>query len=171
MTYADVCARALRMAPIRLFPTASSPLRRHRCGPHTTAFMSSYYYMCVLMLLYVSSCYYICVLIPLYVSSSYYICVLLPYICAPPLPPRSSGIHVSSSSCIFLSSYYCTCVLILHACALPPPPRSLLRHTYVSSFSCISVLILLHMCPHTTCVCRTASSTLRRHTGCRWGRQ
>jgi hypothetical protein len=44
--------------------------------PHTTTYVSSYYY-CVLILLYVSSYYYTCFLILLYASSFYYICVLI----------------------------------------------------------------------------------------------
>ena len=44
--------------------------------PHTTMCVSSYYYMCVLILC-VSSYYYICVLILLYVSAYYYTCGLI----------------------------------------------------------------------------------------------
>jgi hypothetical protein len=42
--------------------------------PHTTAYVSSYYYIFVLILLHVSSYYYICVVIRLYVCSYCYIC-------------------------------------------------------------------------------------------------
>ena len=51
--------------------------------PHTTTYVSSSYYICVLMLvymsttIYVSSYYYMCPHTTLYVSSSYYICVLM----------------------------------------------------------------------------------------------
>ncbi len=38
----------------------------HMC-PHTTTYVSPYYYVCVLILLHVSSYYYICVLILLYI--------------------------------------------------------------------------------------------------------
>ena len=94
-----------------------------RVTGNITEYVSSYYYICVLILLYmcphtticVSSYYYICVLILLHVSSFYY---------------------VSS-----YSSYYYMCVLIL-LCISP--------HTtiYLSSFYYICVLMLLYMCPH-----------------------
>jgi hypothetical protein len=108
--------------------------------PHTT--------ICVLILLHMCPHGTVCVLILLYVSSYYYICVLLLYICVSPPPPRSSGIHVSSSSCISVR-------ILLHM--RPHTTRvcltassTLLRHTCVSSFSCISVLILLHVSSYHT---------------------
>jgi len=56
----------------------------HMC-PHTTTYPSSYYYICILMLLhmsiYVSSYCYIFVLILLCVSSCYYVCLKLLYMC------------------------------------------------------------------------------------------
>ncbi len=53
--------------------------------PLTTMYVSSYYYICVLILLYmcphiticVSSCYYMCPHTTMYVSSYYYVCVLI----------------------------------------------------------------------------------------------
>jgi hypothetical protein len=52
--------------------------------PHTTLYVSSYYYICPHTTIYVSSYYYICVLIlymcrhaPRYLSSYYYTCVLM----------------------------------------------------------------------------------------------
>jgi hypothetical protein len=86
------------------------PHTLHMC-PHTT----------ILILLCVSSCY--------YVSSYYYICVLiLLYI-------LSSSYHMCPHTTLYLSSYY----------YMGP-------HTtiYVSSYYYVCVLILLHMCPHTT---------------------
>jgi hypothetical protein len=92
--------------------------------PHTTIYVSAYYYICVLhTTTYVSSYYYICVLILLHVSSYYYTCVVIP-------------LHVSSFD--YMRRHTTACVLILlHA----QPPVS---------YTTTCVLILLHMCPHTT---------------------
>jgi hypothetical protein len=106
--------------------------------PHTTLYVSAYYYICVRILLYVPSCYvsldyYICVLMLLrmcphttiYASAYYYMC---PHTAMCP----HTNIHVSSyillCMSIYVSAYYNVCVLISYVC----------------------VLILLHMCPHTT---------------------
>jgi len=100
-------------------------------------YASSYYYICVLILIYVcpytaivfSYCY-ICVLILLYMCphtaidvSSYYACVL---ICV--LMLQHILLYMYPHTAIYVSSYYSVCVLIC-------------------------VLMLQHMCPHEICMC------------------
>jgi hypothetical protein len=75
--------------------------------PHTTIYVSSYYYICGLILLYVSSYYYICVLILLYVSSYYYICVVI-------------LLSVSSHYYMCPHTTYYMCVLIMVPCCRRP---------------------------------------------------
>jgi len=106
----------------------------YRC-PHPATYVSSYFYICVLILLhmcphtstYVSSSCYICVLILLHmcphttlnVSSSCYMCVLI--------------------SVIYASAYYYTC---------RHPATRAHAAIYASAYYYICVLILLYMCPH-----------------------
>ena len=92
--------------------------------------------------IYVSTSYYLCVLILLYVCSHPTICVLILYMC-----PHT--VHVSS--------YYYTCVLILlnvcpHTTICVLILLCVCPHTtiHVSSYYYIHVLILLYTCPHTT---------------------
>jgi hypothetical protein len=138
-----VCGRMLRMSS-----------RTSGMGSRTSGMcvhVSSYYYICVLILLYmcphtttmyVSSCYYVCVLILLYmcphttiyVSSYCCICVLilLLYMCPHATMYVSSYYYMCPHTTIYVSSYYYICILIL---------------LYVSSYYYICVLILLYMCP------------------------
>ncbi len=81
-----------------------------RTLPYTTTYVSSYYCICVLILLYMCPHTAICVLILLYVSS-----VL------PQQPQRNIAMLPLPYTTIYMSSYYCICVLIL-------------LYTYVSSY-------------------------------------
>ncbi len=98
--------------------------------PHTTTYVSSYYYICVLVLLHM------CPHTTTYVSSDYNICVLiLQHMC------------LHTTICVLILQYMCPhttiCVLILlYMC----PHTSI----YVSSYYYICVLVLLYVCPHTT---------------------
>jgi hypothetical protein len=100
--------------------------------PHTPIYVSSYSYICVLILLYM------CPHTPIYVSSYSYICVLiLLYMC-----PHTA---------IYVSSYCYICVLILlymcpHTLILLGETR---ERTPQQPDTAICVLILLYMCPHT----------------------
>ncbi len=76
LTRHTACCRALSLM--------SAHLQKVCMCPHTTTYVSSYYYVCVLVLLYicvlvllVSSHYYMCPHTTIYVSSFYYICVLI----------------------------------------------------------------------------------------------
>jgi hypothetical protein len=117
--------------------------------PHTTK--------CVLILLYVSSYYYICVLIllhmcphrlqgqrvrELYVSSYYYMCPHTTTICVLIL------LHMCPHTTTYVSSYYYICVLIGFKDSVSENYTFVLILLYVSSYYYICVLILLHMCPH-----------------------
>jgi hypothetical protein len=119
--------------------------------PHTTIYVSSYCYICVLILLYM------CPHTAIYVSSYFYICVLiLLYMCphTENLEPAFGSLQVPPTSAIcllYVSSYYNICVLILlYMC-----PHTAI---YVSSYCYICVLILRTSCtrillcirPHTT---------------------
>ena len=80
--------------------------------PRDTISASSYYYVCVLILL--SSYYNMCPHTAICVSSNYYIFVLiLLYMC----PHTTMYIHILLYMCphttTYVSSYYCICVLIL----------------------------------------------------------
>jgi hypothetical protein len=103
--------------------------------PHTAIYVSSYYYISVLILLSICPHTAICVLITIHVSSYYYILVLIP---------------------LYVSSYYYTCVLILlYMCPHPA--------IFVSSYYHIRVLILLHVPSYNyICVLRTCDSFDRR---------
>ena len=69
-------------------------------------YVSSYHYICVLMLLCVSSYYYVCVLILRYTCAHTTICVSSYYMC-----PHTT-IYVSSS-------YYICVLILLHMCPHP----------------------------------------------------
>ncbi len=112
--------------------------------PHTAIYVSSYCYICVLILvlcmcphtsiMYVSSYCYICVLIlPHLCPSYYYLCVVIVLSMCP------------HTTMMYVSSYCYICVRILLLCMCPHTA------TYVSSYYYyVCVLILLSMCPHTT---------------------
>ena len=127
--------------------------------PYTTIYVSSFYY--------VSSYHYICVLILpcvlilLYVVAVYVLTGTKVQILTPEELQREKMCpHTTTyaSSSFHVSSYYSTCVLILlcmcphttvlvssYYCECPHPA------VHASSYYCISsVLILLHMDPHTT---------------------
>jgi hypothetical protein len=106
---------------------------------HTTIYVSSHYYICVLILLHprqegsgtrcicVRILLYMCPHTTIYVSSFYYICVLiLLYMC-----PHTT---------IYASSY----------CYIRAPGAVVASAVYVSAYYYICVLILLYMWPHTT---------------------
>ncbi len=104
-------------------------------------YVSSYYYICVLILLYVSSYYHIYVLILLYVSSYYYICVLiLLYMC--PHARRVRGESRRSSyythTTIYVSSYYYICVLILGGSGVSHDDRVVAAHRPGTHFTCFT---------------------------------
>ena len=100
-------------------------------------YVSSYYHICVLVLIYVcpytmyvSSYYYVCVLILLYVSSCYYICVLiLLYMC-----PHTTK-YVSS----YVYSCYNICVLMKSACVFK-------KNRYVCLPVCLPTTKQISMC-------------------------
>jgi hypothetical protein len=95
---------------------------------HTPIYVSSYDYICVLILLCVLIRLYMCPHTTIYVSSYYYICVLIRlYMC----PHTAICVLIR----LYVSSYCYMC------------PHTTI---YVSSYDCICVLILLYMCPHTT---------------------
>jgi hypothetical protein len=101
--------------------------------------------ICVLILQYVSSYHYVCVLILLnmcphttvYLSSIqyYYACVLI-LLC---MCPRAA---------MYLSTYYYSVVIPLYIC--PHTTIHVSTFYYMCPRSTICVLILLHMCPHST---------------------
>jgi hypothetical protein len=100
--------------------------------PHTTRYVSSYYYMCPHTSIYARSferAHTVCPHTIIYVSSYYYICVLI----------------LLYTTCVlilqYVSSYYYMCHHT-NICVL------ILLH--VSAYYYICVLILLYMCPHTT---------------------
>ena len=105
----------------------------HCMCPHTDRFVSAYYYICVLMLLYM------CSYATVHVSSYYYVC---PHTAMCP----HTAISVSLYYLVHLPSYYCISVLILvvYTCVLillylcPHSP------IYVSSYCYSCVLILLY---------------------------
>jgi hypothetical protein len=128
--------------------------------PHTTKYVSLYYYICVLILLYM--CPHTLTAIVNHRSHTIYV---LSYYCIYP----HTTIYVSSYSqgdsesphsyyiCVLILLYMCPhttiCVLILlYMC--PHTLRAIVNHRihtiYVFSYNCICVLILLCMCPHTT---------------------
>jgi hypothetical protein len=122
--------------------------------PHTTMYVSSqhyvssYYYICVLILLYLSSYYYICPHTTICVSSYYYICVLiLLYVCPQTLPILSptQTLLVRACTAIYVSSnYYIRVHILLYVSAYLPQ----IPHNLVVLFFC--VLIPLYVCAHTT---------------------
>jgi hypothetical protein len=102
-------------------------------------YVSSYYYICVLILVYMCphtciyvsashTCIYMCQELLIYVSGATDTCVLILLYISP-----HTTIYVSGATDV--SSYYYICLLIL---------------LYVSRATDICVLILLYMCPHTT---------------------
>jgi hypothetical protein len=111
-----------------------------RCVPVLRAY--------VLMLLYVSSCYYICVLMLRYIFVLMLLCTRTIYVtshyCMCPhttelMSPRRLYMCPHPAECVssyyYVSSHYYMC---LHTAI------------YVSSYYCICVLMLLYKCPHTT---------------------
>ncbi len=90
------------------------PLILHMC-PHNTKYVSSYYYMCP----HTTTC----VLIPCLLALGIYMCYVSAY-------------HPSS-----LLGYICVLILLLYMC-----PHTTIC---VSSYYCVSVLYC-YMCPHTT---------------------
>ncbi len=129
--------------------------------------ITSYYYICVLILLYV------CPHPTIYVSSYYCTCppnttsvLILLYMCPHTKCPHTT-IYVSSYHYVSLHYYICVltllyicphtpiylassyyCISIAHSARLSgiaPVP-----HIYVSPYYYICVPILLYMCPHTT---------------------
>jgi hypothetical protein len=118
-------------------------------------YVSSYCYICVLILLYmcphtaiyVSSYCYICVLIlrsrVAYVARATYV-LHMSYICVLIL------IYMCPHTAIYVSSYYYICVSYCYICVLILLSRVALvaRATYVSSYCYTCVLILIYMCPH-----------------------
>ena len=126
--------------------THVSSILLHVC-PRTTIYMSSYYYIYVLILLCV------CPHTTIYMSSYYYRCVLiLLYTCV-----------LDTTTCVlvllYVCSYYCTRDLMQQlqqrgATAATAPLRQACRTTvcvhttvHVTSYYYICVRILLHMCP------------------------
>ncbi len=102
-------------------------------------YVSAYYLMCVLMLLYM------CPHTTVYVPSCYYICALCYYMCVFIL--------------LYVSLYYYICVLILlYMCPLL---------LYVCFYTTICVLILLYMCPHTSIYVSSYCECLNRRCCCR----
>jgi hypothetical protein len=116
--------------------------------PHTTIHVSSYYYICALIHLCVLILLYMCPHTPIYVSSFYYICPHTIYML---LYVSSYLSQLRCSSVAAVSSYYCICVLIL---------LFMCPHTYHTS---MCVLILLYMCPHTT-ICVSSYYYMCPHT-------
>ncbi len=125
--------------------------------PHTAIYVSSYCYICVLILyIYVSSYCYVSVSTAAslvvnefgskatkYVSSYCCTCVLiLLYMCL------HTAIHVSSYCYICVSSY--CYVSVSTAASLVVNEFGSKATKYVSSYCYTRVLILLYMCPHTT---------------------
>jgi hypothetical protein len=101
---------------------------------------------------YMSSCYYICVLMPLHpcphtsinVSSYYYICLHTTSMC-----PRTA---------MYMSSHYYICVHIpLHPCPHTTTP-------YTTSCYYICIRILLYICPHTTTYVQVQLASATAHT-------
>jgi hypothetical protein len=111
--------------------------------PRTALYVSSYCYICVIIL-DVSSYRFICVLILLYMSSYRYICSSYCFMCPP--------------TAIYVSSYYYMCA---PAATCDRDSCSL----YASSYYFIYVLLPLYTCPHTTIrvhLLRLAIETLDR---------
>ena len=118
---------------------------------YTTIYVCSYYYICILILLYMWQGSLAIPLAELYVSSYYYSTV---YVCSYYMCVRTTT---------YVSSYYHTCGRarwqspLLNA-ALKCGPRISVNQ-WLWRYIC--VLILLHMCPHTTtCVRKTTHTTI-----------
>jgi hypothetical protein len=142
--------------------------------PHTTpsvlilhAYLSSYYYICARILLY------LCVHSTIYVLAFYYICTLvLLYVCL------VDAMCPHTTRCVRVCPHTTICVLILLYVLIL---LCVLMLLYMSSYYYICVLILLYMCPHPTicvlvplCMCPELSGDesrvirrRRRHMG-RW---
>jgi hypothetical protein len=140
--------------------------------PHTTVCVSSYYCICVLILLYVSSYYCVCVLILLcmcphttvYMSSYYCICVLMLLhlsscfcVCVLMLLYVSSYYYVSSSLHQRGSTYSVNFFIVFLHCATwilwskmgyPPGEPNLTQ--WSPQLAAVCVRILLYRCPHAT---------------------
>jgi hypothetical protein len=147
--------------------------------PHTAIYVSSYCYICVLILLYMSSYCYVCAQLAVYDETIEVANILKEmlmdiktrrdvidrfgiqlYICPHTTIYVSSYCYISvrmllymcPHTAIYLSACYYICVLtLLYVCPL--------TNMYVSSYCCICVLILLYyicvliplyICPHTT---------------------
>jgi hypothetical protein len=135
--------------------------------PHTTIYVSAYYYICVRILLlcvdrqgrtlgsrqtrfsalYVSA-YCVLILCPhttIYVSSYYCICVLI-LLCVL-VGETNSWISSSQVLCYYVSAY-CVLILLQLCCSSVAAALFMCPHT-ASSYCYVCVRILLHMCPHT----------------------
>ncbi len=137
---------------------ADIALRAYQCShicPHTTLYVSSYYYISVLILLYICphTTIHVCVLILLYILSAHvaYCSGVLIVTDIYRYIYRYIPICVSSyymlSAHVALSAYYYICVFILLYMCLH---TTILTTIYVSSYYYIYVHILLYTCPHTT---------------------
>jgi len=139
--------------------------------PHSTLYVSSYYYICVLILLYmrphttiyVSSFYYICVLILLYMCphTTIYESATGQLLCAAAWPRYRKDIRVACSRGQYTEKIYRearSAMLCPHATT----SWSMLSHA-VSS--CYYFMFIHYMCPHTTMyvssysLCHGAAST------------
>jgi hypothetical protein len=98
------CSRYRYVLILGIRPTIQRDCSDHYMSPHTTIYVSSYYYMCP----HTTSC----ALILLYVSSYYYICVLVLGI-QPTIQTYCSDHYMCPHTTIYVSSYYYICVLAL----------------------------------------------------------
>ena len=122
--------------------------------PHATIYVSSCYYICVLILLYMCPHTTICVLILLYMCPQTSICVLILLNMCPHTTGRGRARFLLPCRPARASRRgVCMCV---HA-------NSLLPRCYVSSYYYVCVLILLYMCLRTTFPCPRWRLT-RTHT-------
>ncbi len=120
-------------------------IQRHVCPhtpcPHTPMYVSSYCYVCVLILLYTCSSTAICALTPICLASSHsYMSSVLMHCYISSVP-----IHWRILTCIRVRILLMRVLTLVLMCPHPS--------THVSSPYCICVLTLVHMCPHpATCV-------------------
>jgi hypothetical protein len=78
-------------------------------------YVSSYYYVCVLILLYVSSYYYMFPHTNMYVSSYYYICVLILLYMRSRTPTCAK---LKTAADYSIDAFYSVCVCVVCVCVL-----------------------------------------------------
>ena len=161
------------MSPSSMRTHPEGSMRTHLCVlillhiemcPHTTTYIGHPYTHIVVW--DVSSYYYICVLIPLYmcphatihVSSYYYTCVLIPLCMCPhtPIYVQSLGAALflafylcphTHTCAVYVSSYYICVLILLYMCAVVR--GSSVFRLPVELYMCPHTAVNIYMCPHT----------------------